>query len=81
MTAGSLLIVDDNELTCRALAACFTREGFAVRVGRSGEQALELTRSDPCDLVLLDIGLPGANGFAVLEALRDRLAAGQPEKS
>lgn len=76
---GILLLVedspDDAELTLRALR----RNGFsnAVRVLRDGEEAVDYFRSpgESCDLVLLDIRLPKADGFEVLATIRDRSTA------
>jgi phosphoserine phosphatase RsbU/P len=67
---GSLLIVDDSEANRELLARCFRQRGHHVITARDGGQALELLRAGRFDLVLLDITMPGTNGFAVLEALR-----------
>jgi sigma-B regulation protein RsbU (phosphoserine phosphatase) len=73
--AGALLIVDDNDASCEMLARSFRQRGYDVTVGKDGSQALELRRADRFDLILLDITMPGTNGFAVLQAVRARHAA------
>ena len=61
-----LVVEDDRDLgdvICENLLA----EGCRVDVARSGEDALELARSHPYDLVLLDVMLPGVDGFSICE--------------
>ena len=68
--SGSLLIVDDNLASREMLSRSFRQRGYAVTVARDGNQALEFLRRGSFDLILLDINMPGASGFAVLEAAR-----------
>lgn len=67
---GSLLIVDDNEITCDLLARRLTREGHQVTVAHDGRQGLEMIESGNFDLVLLDVIMPGMNGYHVLDRLK-----------
>lgn len=67
---GSVLVVDDNEVNRDLLARRLQRQGHAVTVAEDGLQALELMRSEPFDLVLLDIMMPQMNGYQVLENLK-----------
>ena len=67
---GSVLVVDDNEVNRDLLARRLQRQGHAVTVAEDGLQALELMRSEPFDLVLLDIMMPLMNGYQVLENLK-----------
>lgn len=67
---GSLLVVDDNPASAALLARLFTARGYQVTTSGDGREALGLFRRQPFDLILLDITMPGANGFAVLEAVR-----------
>ncbi|MEM9300860.1 MAG: diguanylate cyclase [Pseudomonadota bacterium] len=64
-----VLIVDDEPANVRVLAETL-RDRYALSFARSGAQAVELARSLPIDLVLLDVIMPGMDGFAVLEQLR-----------
>lgn len=68
--AGSLLIVDDNLASCEMLSRSFRQRGYRVTVGADGDRALELLRAGSFDLILLDITMPGTNGFHVLRAVR-----------
>ena len=66
----SLLVVEDDRKLVRALERGLAREGYAVDVAYTGEDALELVRGRAYDAVVLDVMLPGADGFEVCEALR-----------
>ncbi|WP_293354927.1 MULTISPECIES: adenylate/guanylate cyclase domain-containing protein [unclassified Microcoleus] len=67
---GSVLVVDDNEVNRDLLARRLQRQGHAVTVAEDGLQAMALMRSEPFDLVLLDIMMPQMNGYQVLEHLK-----------
>jgi serine phosphatase RsbU (regulator of sigma subunit) len=67
---GSLLIVDDNETTCDLLARRLTRDGHQVAVATDGRQGLEMIERGNFDLVLLDVIMPGLNGYQVLDQLK-----------
>lgn len=64
-----LLLVDDDRALAAMLREYFELQGFRVRSVASGEQALELIAREPPDLVVLDVGLPGIDGFETLERL------------
>ena len=66
-----LLVVEDDEQVGSGLVAGLSQEGFSVLRVPSGEEALVACTSGDYDLVLLDIGLPGIDGFEVLRRLRD----------
>lgn len=65
-----LLIVEDAVDLAEAIARRFERAGHALDHAVSGEDAEEFLRLQKYDLVILDINLPGKNGFAVLRTLR-----------
>ncbi|MDQ2100267.1 MAG: adenylate/guanylate cyclase domain-containing protein [Tychonema bourrellyi B0820] len=67
---SSVLVVDDNEVNRDLLARRLQRQGHVVTAAEDGLQALELMRSLPFDLVLLDIMMPHMNGYQVLENLK-----------
>lgn len=67
----SILVVDDDALIRRSLAVSIEQAGYQVRTAPSGENALEILRMKPPDLVLLDIGLPGMDGLEALRAFRN----------
>lgn len=72
-----ILVVDDNEMNRDLLSRRLARKGFTVSVADSGEAALNWLDNNPCDLVLLDIMMPGLSGIEVLDRLRSRLDVGE----
>jgi two-component system, OmpR family, response regulator len=69
---GAILVVEDEQAIADLVRAYLRREGFDVVWARSGEQALEELARHPVRLVVLDIGLPGIDGFEVCRRLRSR---------
>lgn len=71
-----ILIADDEPNIVISLEYLMRREGHEVSVARDGDEALEMIRREPPDLVLLDAMMPGKNGFEVCQAVRgdDQLA-------
>ena len=65
-----VLIVEDEERIASFLDKGLRANGFATVVTPSGEQALAQLRTERFDLVILDIGLPGIDGYEVLRELR-----------
>ncbi len=73
--AATLLIVDDDAAIRKLLRRFLETEGFRIEEAEDGESfRLQIARA-PLDLVLLDIGLAGENGFDLFKESRDRLAA------
>ncbi len=67
---STILVVEDDPSISEALEYNLRREGFLVLVAASGTDALRIARSEVPDLVLLDLMLPGIDGFKVCEELR-----------
>jgi class 3 adenylate cyclase len=67
---GDLLVVDDNRVNRLLVARTLEQLGHRVTFAENGRQALEVLRTRPADLVLLDIEMPEMNGYQTLEALR-----------
>ncbi len=65
-----LLVVDDNEDAALSLAMLLRLQGHEVRVAHDGPSALEVATSYRPDLVFLDIGMPGMDGYEVARRLR-----------
>jgi len=73
MTPGTLLVVDDNRMNRLLLGRVLEEEGHNVEFAENGREALEVMRSRPFDLVLLDIDMPELDGYGVLSELKDDL--------
>lgn len=70
---GKLIYAADDEQNIRHLVKSFLeREGYAVEVFATGDELLARFSQHPCDLVILDIMMPGSDGFAVCSALRSQ---------
>ena len=69
--AGKILVVDDIPENVRLLEAVLVPRGYEVPAATSGKEALDLVASVEPDLVLLDVVMPGMDGYAVCQALRD----------
>jgi len=66
---AKILVVDDQKTARESLADILRLEGYDVSVAASGAQALEQVRSNPVDLALLDIKMPGMDGIAVMQEI------------
>lgn len=67
---ASVLIAEDEARISSFVDKGLRAAGFATRVATTGTDALDLAQSGEFDLMVLDVNLPGMDGFAVLEALR-----------
>lgn len=65
-----ILVVDDLAASAETLMTLLEMEGFEVRIANDGMTALKIAEEFRPDVVLLDIGLPGMNGFEVAQRLR-----------
>ncbi len=66
-----LLVVEDDRKLSRALRRGLEQEGYEVDIADNGDTALELATEHEYDAVVLDVMLPGRDGFAVCRALRE----------
>ncbi len=67
---GTLLVVDDNEMNRDMLSRRLARKGHTVKVAEGGLLALEMIEETDFDVVLLDIMMPGIDGYETLERIR-----------
>lgn len=65
-----LLVVDDVQTNVLLLKALLGKEGYGILVANNGQQALEVIRNENPDLILLDVMMPGMDGFEVAERLK-----------
>lgn len=74
-----VLVIEDNDLNLKLVRAVLEHAGYAVGSASTGELGVEAAASDPPDLVLLDLQLPGIDGHETLRRLRaEVLPAGVP---
>ena len=69
-TQPRALVVDDDDMVRMLLGETLTQAGFSVRLAEDGEHALALFAESMPDLVLLDVDMPGLDGFAVCQQIR-----------
>jgi len=67
---GAILVVDDLEENRELLTRRLSRLGYSVQLADSGANALEFVAAHPVDVILLDIMMPGLDGFEVLQRLK-----------
>ena len=66
-----ILLVDDDELILELMTATLGGDQYQVLWAKSGEEALEIVRKEKPSAVLLDVRLPGINGYGVCKALKE----------
>jgi two-component system copper resistance phosphate regulon response regulator CusR len=67
-----ILVVEDEQKMAKALQEGLEAEDYSVRVAHTGEEGFYLIQAQPFDLVILDVMLPGHDGFEILATLRSR---------
>lgn len=67
---GTILAVEDDRTSMKLLTSVLTTAGYRVHPATSGEQAMELVTASPPELILLDIIMPGIDGFEVCRWLK-----------
>lgn len=68
--AKKILIVEDEQFLAEMYQMKFESEGYDITVASDGEECLKKTKTENFDLILLDLVMPGMDGFQVLEKLR-----------
>ena len=69
---GRVLVVDDQPANLRVVSALLERQGYDVSIAEDGEAALAVAEAQAPDLMLLDMMMPGMDGFGVMEEIRLR---------
>jgi DNA-binding response OmpR family regulator len=69
-TSGRILVIDDDAELCKLVARFLSAEGFRVETVRTSTQGVERARSGEHELIVLDVMLPGMDGFEILRRLR-----------
>ena len=70
MSAGRILVVDDEPQIRRVMRTTLTANGYEVSDARSGEEAIEKLDNEKFDLVLLDVNMPGMTGLEACRIIR-----------
>lgn len=76
MDKQKILIVDDDADLRLGLNARLRASGYDTAFAQDGVSALSVARTEDPDLILLDLGLPGGDGFVVLKRLRSHMTLG-----
>ena len=74
IVSASILVVDDEPNIVLSLEFLLKQAGFRVRTVSNGEAALAAIAQEPPDLVLLDVMIPGRDGYAVCQEIRSNPA-------
>ncbi|MEX0833966.1 MAG: response regulator [Actinomycetota bacterium] len=67
----SILIVDDDPVIRRLLQVNFRLEGYEVETAALGQESIELARSNTPDVIVLDVMMPGMDGWEVCRSMRE----------
>jgi twitching motility two-component system response regulator PilH len=79
MPIQKILLVDDSRTELHHLSELLRKAGYSVRTAENGQQALTSLAEDKPDLILMDVVLPGANGFQLTRTItRDERYADLP---
>jgi twitching motility two-component system response regulator PilH len=79
MPIQKILLVDDSKTELHVLSEMLTKRGFQVRTAENGEEALRRLQEEKPDLILMDVVMPGQNGFQLTRAItRDPAYASVP---
>ncbi|MGW8251904.1 MAG: response regulator, partial [Anaerolineales bacterium] len=65
MSMYNILVIEDDEIVARTIDRSLRSQDFKVTIARSGIEGLKLARSQQPDLVILDVIMPGMDGFEV----------------
>jgi adenylate cyclase len=68
--AGTILVVDDDGVSRAVLANLLEKQGHTVVLAKDGPEGLQIAAQRPCDLIVLDILMPGMDGYDVVAALK-----------
>ncbi len=72
--AATILVVDDQPANLKVLFSLFKQQDFTVRIAESGELALKILTNFQPDIILLDVMMPGMNGFATCQMIKQNPA-------
>lgn len=67
---STILVIEDDPMASRMVELILVHEGYQVAIASNGLQGLEMIQANPPDLILLDLMLPGPDGFDILNQLQ-----------
>jgi DNA-binding response OmpR family regulator len=70
MEAATILVIEDDDLVARTIKSCLRRGDYRVSIASSGVEGLKIARRHPPDLVILDVVMPGMDGYTVCREMR-----------
>ncbi|MBD3272040.1 MAG: response regulator [Elusimicrobia bacterium] len=73
-----ILVVEDDPELSELLSTLLTNQGFDVQTCMHGDDALDYAQKNSFNLIILDIMLPGKNGYEICRALKEQPSSGQP---
>lgn len=76
--SARVVVVDDSVTILALVAASLRRDGYELATAESGEQALDLIRSERPEVLIVDANLPGVSGYDVCRTVREEADAPQP---
>jgi twitching motility two-component system response regulator PilH len=71
MAIQKILLVDDSKTELHHLTDLLSKRGYAVRTAENGEDAMRRLAEDKPDLILMDVVMPGQNGFQLTRSIAD----------
>ena len=69
MPVHKILLVDDSKTELHVLSDLLIKRGFSVRTAESGDEAMKRLAEDKPDLILMDVVMPGQNGFQLTRSI------------
>jgi len=69
MPIQKILLVDDSKTELHHLSDLLSRKGYSVRTAENGDEAMRRLADDKPDLILMDVVMPGQNGFQLTRAI------------
>jgi len=79
MSVKKILLVDDSKTELHVLSELLNKHGYKVSTAENGEEAMRRLQEEKPDLILMDVVMPGQNGFQLTRAItRDPLFADVP---
>jgi DNA-binding response OmpR family regulator len=70
METKNILIIEDDKIVAQTIERCLRGDEFRIRIANSGVEGLKAARRTPPDIIILDVVMPGMDGYAVCEDIR-----------